>query len=110
HKARARRRPDERREQARAVKARALSGEALTAEAITGTILAQTLQDPGDHHRALLLKGRRLKAQDLELVRRAGVSELHVVSMDPDDVHEDEAASRLAALVAGSGIAVVGPV
>jgi hypothetical protein len=92
------------------VKARALSGEALTAEAITGTILAQTLQDPGDHHRALLLKGRRLKAQDLELVRRAGVSELHVVLMDPGDVHEDEAASRLAALVAGPGIAVVGPV
>lgn len=92
------------------MKARSLSGDALTGEAIAGTILAQTLQDPGDHHRALLLKGRRLKAQDLELVRRAGVSELHVVLMDPGDVHEDEAAHRLAGLVAGPGIAVVGPV
>ena len=92
------------------MKAEALGGDALTAEAIEGAILAQTIEDPGDHHRALLLKGRRLSAQDLELVRRAGVRELHVVRMDPGDVHEDQAARRLAALVAGPGIAVFGPV
>ncbi|TMD14200.1 MAG: hypothetical protein E6J00_06050 [Chloroflexi bacterium] len=73
------------------MKAEALGGDALTAEAIEGAILAQTIEDPGDHHRALLLKGRRLSAQDLELVRRAGVRELHVVRMDPGDVHEDQA-------------------
>jgi hypothetical protein len=92
------------------VKAQALRGDLLTAEAIAGSILAQTLQDPDDHHRALLLKGRPLTAQDFDLVRRAGVRELHVVRMDPGDVHEDEAARRLAALVAGPGIAVSGPV
>ena len=92
------------------MKAEALAGDRLTAEAIAGTILAQTLQDPGDHHHALLLKGRRLAAEDLELVRRAGVRELHVVRMEPRDVHEDEAARRLAALVAGPGIALHGPV
>jgi hypothetical protein len=92
------------------VKAEALSGDALTAQAIAGAILAQTLQDPGDHHRALLLKGRRLQPEDFELVRRSGVRELHVVRLEPDDVHEDQAARRLAAVVAGPGIAVFGPV
>jgi hypothetical protein len=92
------------------VKAQALDLDTLTPEAIAGTILAQTLQDPGDHHRALLLKGRRLEPQDLEVVRRAGVRELHVVLMEPGDVHEDQAAAGLATLVAGPGIALTGPV
>lgn len=92
------------------MRAEALAGARLTGEAIAGAILAQTLQDPADHHRPLLHKGRRLQPDDLALVRRAGVSELHVVRMDVDDVHEDDAARRLAALVAGEGIAVHGPV
>jgi hypothetical protein len=92
------------------VRPQALAADSLTGEAIAGAILAQTLQDPGDHHRALLLKGRRLEAADLALVRRSGVRELHVVRMDPQEIHEDEAARRLAALVAGPGIAVHGPV
>lgn len=45
-----------------------------------------------------LRKGAVLAAKDLEAVRAAG--EIHVVEMEPGDVHEDEAALRLAAALA----------
>jgi hypothetical protein len=92
------------------VRALALATDTLTPRSIAGAILAQTLVDPGDHRRALMLKGRILAAGDLDLVRRAGVGEVHLLRMDEGEVHEDDAARRLAALVAGPGIAVHGPV
>ncbi len=79
-------------------------------ETIDGAVLAQTLVAPDDHHRVLLPKGHILTRLDWILVQSAGVSELHVVRAEPGEVHEDEAARRLSALVAGPGIAVHGPV
>src|SRR5205823_4153941 len=70
----------------------------------------QTLLVPDDHHRALLLKGRILSKADWPVVAGARVDELHVVRMESGDVHEDEAARRLAKVVAGSGVIVHGPV
>ncbi len=49
-----------------------------------------------------LRKGTVLGPQHLERLRRAG--EVHVVELEPGDVHEDEAAARLAAAVAGLGL------
>ena len=92
------------------MKAQALRGPSLTADAIDGTVLAQTLAEPNDHHRALLLKGRILSRDDWPVVARAGVTELHVVRMEPGDIHEDQAARRLAELVAGPGIVRHDPV
>jgi hypothetical protein len=92
------------------VKAQALRGQELSAGNIDGAVLAQTLVDREDHHRALLLKGRILSRADWPAVARAGVDELHVVRIEPGDIHEDEAARRLAALVAGAGVAQHGPV
>lgn len=88
----------------------ALDGTRLSADAIDGLVLAETLLAPGDHHRVLLPKGRVLRAEDLPLITRARPIELHVVRLDAGDVHEDAAARRLAAAVAGPGIAVHGPV
>src|SRR5207245_7248746 len=82
----------------------------MTADTLVGAVLAETLLAPDDHHRVLLPKGRILRAEDLPLIERARPSELHVVRLDPGDVHEDAAARRLAAAVAGPGITVHGPV
>ena len=92
------------------MKAEALSGQRLSAEAIEGAVLAQTLLVPDDHRRVLLLKGRILTRDDWPVVAGSRVDELHVVRMETGDVHEDEAARRLAKLVAGPGVIVHGPV
>lgn len=92
------------------MKPQALRGTDLSARSIEGAVLAQTLVDREDHHRALLVKGRILSGADWPLVVRAGVDELHIVRIESGDVHEDEAARRLAQMVAGPGIAHHGPV
>jgi len=55
-----------------------------------------------------LRKGTVLTAQHLARVRQAG--DVHVVELEPGDVHEDAAAQRLAAALAGPGLAVQAPV
>jgi hypothetical protein len=60
-------------------------------------------------------KGRRLVAADLDALAaaRPGSNDLPaavtVLVLDANDLHEDEAASRLAAAVAGTGLTVRGP-
>jgi probable molybdopterin binding protein len=92
------------------VKAEALRGSRLNAASIDGAVLAQTLLVPDDHHRVLLLKGRILSRNDWPVVAGARVDELHVVRMEPGDIHEDAAARCLARLVAGPGVVQHGPV
>ena len=92
------------------MKAEALRGPGLSADGIDGVVLAQTLLVPDDHHRVLLLKGRILTRDDWPVVAGARVEELHVVRMEPGDIHEDEAARRLAHAVAGPGVVRHGPV
>ena len=92
------------------MKAEALRGSRLTAEQIDGAVLAQTLLVPDDHHRVLLLKGRILSKADWPVVAAARVDEVHIVRMEPGDIHEDEAARRLARVVAGAGVIAHGPV
>ena len=55
-----------------------------------------------------LRKGTVLRADHLERVRQAGV--VHVVELDPGDIHEDLAAERLAAAIAGPGLTAQRPV
>ena len=92
------------------MKAESLRGRRLSADGIEGAVLAQTLLVPDDHHRVLLLKGRILTKADWPVVASARVDELHVVRLEAGDIHEDEAARRLAKLVAGAGVIVHGPV
>src|SRR6202171_1460337 len=55
-----------------------------------------------------LRKGTILGGRHLERVRQAG--EVHLVELEPGDVHEDEAARRLAAALLSPGLEVQGPV
>ena len=82
---------------------------------LAGSVLARDLLVAGDRWP----KGRRLSAADLELLGRPGTridagrdleaSGLTVLVPGPDDVHEDEAALRLASVVSGPGLTQRGP-
>jgi len=54
-------------------------------------------------------KGRRLSAADVAALRGAGVAEVTVARLEPDDVGEDEAARRIAEALAGTGLASAAP-
>lgn len=78
-----------------------MHGAAASAADIKGRVLVHDLSQQ-------LRKGAVLRAEDLDAVRRAG--EIHVVELEAGDVHEDEAARRLAAALAGPGLQARPPV
>lgn len=92
------------------MRAEALRGASLTADAIDGAVLAHTISEPNGRHRALLHKGHILSRDDWPVVAESGARELHVIRIEPGEVHEDEAARRLAGIVAGPGITCHDPV
>jgi len=69
-----------------------------------GAVLAQNLLDA--EGRVALDKGRVLSADDIHRIAQLPWKELHVVTIEPGDVHEEEAGRRLATLLAGDGVAV----
>lgn len=76
--------------------------------AAEGCILAHSVK----HAEVTLKKGHRLTQADVLRLAGAGIDAVVVASLDPDDVHEDEAARRLAEALAGTqveaGIATTG--
>jgi hypothetical protein len=77
---------------------------------LEGAVLARDLRVEGDRWS----KGRRLDARDLEALTGAdpvaiGVAGITVIVLEAGDLHEDEAALRLAAAVAGGGLERRGP-
>ncbi|MEA2512266.1 MAG: hypothetical protein QOJ59_1753 [Thermomicrobiales bacterium] len=71
-----------------------------------GAIVTEEVKANG---RRLFHKGHRLSAADLDAVASLPAP-IHVVRLDPGEVHEDEAGRRLAAAVAGPGVVTRGPV
>ncbi|MGA9795675.1 MAG: molybdopterin-binding/glycosyltransferase family 2 protein [Rhizomicrobium sp.] len=65
-------------------------------------ILAHSLRVGAQRFR----KGRVLSVQDIETMRQAGYRSVVVARLEAGDVGEDEAARRIAALAAGSGVRV----
>lgn len=78
-----------------------LASADVTAARIAGRVLTHDLGPE-------LRKGRVLGPEHVDAVRAA--PEVHLVELDEDDAHEDEAARRLGEAVAGPGIRVEGPV
>src|SRR3954454_1142926 len=84
---------------------RVTPGERVSAR-LVDAVLARDLIVTGERWS----KGRRLTAHDLEAIARADPGDpVSVLVPDPGDIHEDEAAIRLAAAVAGSGLVTRGP-
>jgi molybdenum cofactor cytidylyltransferase len=79
----------------------------LPTQQAVGHILRHNLADANG--RKALSKGHRIAATDLPLLRELGVSHVRVAVLEQGDVHEDEAARRLAEAICGSGIAARPP-
>lgn len=71
-------------------------------DAAVGHILSHNLADASG--RKLFAKGRVLRVEDLPQLAALGLQAVRVAVLQPDDVHEDEAARRLAAAVRGGGV------
>ena len=65
-----------------------------------GHLLAHSLKLPD----LVLKKGHRLDAQDLRALGAAGIEQVVVARLEPDDVHEDVAARRLGEALAGAQV------
>jgi len=78
-----------------------LEGRTATAADIKGRVLVHDLGPD-------LRKGSVLTERHLERVRAAG--EIHLVELEPGDLHEDEAAGRLATALSGPGLEARPPV
>jgi molybdenum cofactor cytidylyltransferase len=70
-----------------------------------GAIAAHSVRRGG----AVVKKGVRLAAEHIAMLRAAGVEEIVAARLDADDVHEDEAAARVAATVAGKNVRTEAP-
>ncbi|MFZ5775433.1 MAG: molybdopterin-binding protein [Thermodesulfobacteriota bacterium] len=53
-------------------------------------------------------KGHIIRSEDVEHLKRLGKENIYVLELTPDDIHENEAAERMAKALAGSGTAVSG--
>ena len=71
-----------------------------------GKVLAHDITEirPGQFKGAAFKKGHIVKKEDLDHLRRLGKEHLFVLQIGPGEVHEDEAAIRLARALAGPGI------
>jgi hypothetical protein len=74
-----------------------------------GRILCHDVVAAGESGRQKLAKGHIVESDDLPALR-AYSGEIHLIELEPDDVHEDEASIRLARSVSGDGIDVRPPV
>jgi len=75
-------------------------GDVAVAEA-AGAILAHSLR----LGTTVLKKGRVLSPADIELIAASGLDRIVAARLDPGDIREDAAATRIAAAAAGEGIA-----
>ena len=70
-----------------------------------GAILAHSWRANGVN----FAKGRRLSADDIAKLKAGGVATVVAARLDPEDIHEDEAAAGVAKALAGEGIEVTAP-
>lgn len=71
-----------------------------------GKILAHDITEirPGQFKGAAFKKGHRVRPEDISHLRRLGKEHLYVLQLNPGELHEDEAAIRLARAFAGPGV------
>lgn len=71
-------------------------------EQAVGAVLVHNIV--GTDGRKVLSKGRVVRADDLATLKALGKETVYAAILEPGDIREDEAAERLARLVAGNGI------
>ncbi|HXG15771.1 MAG TPA: hypothetical protein VNK50_05950 [Calidithermus sp.] len=88
------------------MKALAQPRSGATVEALVGAVLCHDVRDA--EGRVVAAKGARLDAAAAAAVLAAPWEELHLLVLEPGDLHEEEAGARLARAVAGPGVRVKG--
>lgn len=80
-------------------------------EKSVGNVLAHDLTQiiPGKYKGPRYKKGHVISAEDIPLLLSMGKKYIYVVEKGDTDIHEDEAARRIAKAAAGSGIMMKGP-
>lgn len=69
-----------------------------------------TLIDPSNGYKgAKFKKGQVIREEDVPLLLSMGREHLQVLALEPDEVHEDDAALAMAAAVMGEGLSMDGP-
>ncbi len=83
----------------------------VTVEQAVGTVLAHDLTQiiPGEYKGPKFKKGHIITEEDIPLLLSMGKRHLFVLEKDDNDVHEDEAAYRIASKAAGEGIELTDP-
>lgn len=76
-----------------------------------GMILAHDLTkiEPGKFKGAIYKKGQVIKEGDIDGLKDAGKYHIYVLELNEDELHEEEAAERIATAVTGNGIYLEGP-
>ncbi|MDY6972845.1 MAG: molybdopterin-binding protein, partial [Thermodesulfobacteriota bacterium] len=86
------------------------SAAIISLEQAVGTVLAHDITEirQGEFKGPAFKKGHILKEEDLEHLRRLGKEHLFALNIGPGELHEDDAAIRLARALAGPGVIVDG--
>jgi hypothetical protein len=88
------------------MKALAVRREGAAPETLAGRVLCHDVRDAGG--KIVAPKGACIDADTARVLLAAPWEEIHVIAVDPGDVHEEDAGRRLAAAVVGEGVEVKG--
>src|SRR5262245_66275345 len=86
------------------MKAIALRRDAATPDVLIDRVMCHDVRDP--HRRVVVPKGARVDAVAAATLLSVPWDEIHLLALDPGDVHEEEAGERLANAVVGDGVEV----
>jgi hypothetical protein len=86
------------------VKAIAVRREGGTTDALVGRVLCHDVRDAAG--KVAVAKGARVDEATARTLLDTPWDEIHVIALDPGDVHEEDAGRRLAAAVVGDGVEV----
>ncbi len=88
------------------MKAIALRRDGASVDGLRATVLCHDVRDA--EGKIVAAKGARLDAALADTVLAAPWDEIHVLAVEPGDLHEEDAGARLARAVAGEGVEVKG--
>ncbi len=82
------------------------SAKIIPVDESVGTVLAHDITEirPGQFKGPAFKKGHIIKKEDLAHLKRVGKEHLYVLALEPGEVHEDDAAFRLATALTGGGV------
>jgi hypothetical protein len=85
--------------------------EKVRVENAVGMVLAHDLTKvvPGEFKGVAFKKGHIIRPEDMEVLKTMGKYQIHILNMGSEELHEEEAAYRLAKAAAGQGICLTEP-